>query len=254
MKRILMMGVIALMAAFLLLVGCQPEGGDMPEPGAQGPGGEEPPMDEGPVGEIVGEQGTGVAATVNGEEIQQAEIDDFVQQMQMQGQQVDESMVLNQLIAMELLFQEADKRGIEVSEQEAEEELEEMLEVEGMTLQEIKDQLGPGYESFLDEQRENMKIHELAREEGDISVTDEEIEEHYEENKEFMGDASLEEIEPQIEMMVEQQKMDTILNELVADLEAEADIEIEGAQTQPQQIPIQPEGGEGGDVQEIEIG
>lgn len=224
------------MLMVLFIAGCQ--GGPETPPGEEPLPGDEPdPTDPG----MTPGTGMGVAATVNGEEISEEEVAQMAQQYQAMGQPADEGMIVQNLIQMELLQQEADARGLSVSDQEVEEHIQELLGDE-MSLDELKTQAGPQYQMLLEEQKLQMKIQEIAREEGDVSVTDEEVEQFYEENKEMIGDASLEEIRPQIEQTLEQELLNNVLMGLLQELEAEATIEIEeGYEMQQPEMVMEPQ-------------
>ncbi|MFW5991275.1 MAG: SurA N-terminal domain-containing protein [Candidatus Nanoarchaeia archaeon] len=231
MKKILVMIMLLIFA-----VGCQ--GGE--ETTNPGPTGEAVSPDENPDEQ---EQDDSVAAEVNGEEILMSDVEQIQQMAQQQGQQVDEATVAEQLVDQKLLIEEAKDRGLEVSTEEAEDFVEESVSAQGMTLEDVKSQVGDEFSTLLEEQKEQLLIQKLLDDEGgNLTVTDEEIEEFYEENKQMLGNSSLEEVKPELEPMIEQQKQQEIITSLSEELKEDAEIEMSDDLSEEQ--PQMPEGGQ----------
>lgn len=231
MKKILIMIMLLIFA-----VGCQ--GGE--ETTNSGPTGEAVSPEEDPVEQ---EQDDSVAAEVNGEEILMSDVEQIQQMAQQQGQQVDEATVAEQLVDQKLLIEEAKDRGLEVSTEEAEDFVEESVSAQGMTLEDVKSQVGDEFSTLLEEQKEQLLIQKLLDDEGgNLTVTDEEIEEFYEENKQMLGNSSLEEVKPELEPMIEQQKQQEIITSLSEELKEDAEIEMSDDLSEEQ--PQMPEGGQ----------
>ncbi|MGM5483015.1 MAG: SurA N-terminal domain-containing protein [Nanobdellota archaeon] len=226
MKRILLMMVLV-----LLVAGCQSNG-----------------QQTAPTGESINNKGLdtnqdeSAVAEVNGEKIYQSEVDQVKQITQQQGQQADDSMIVEQLVQQELLLQEAENKGLSVTTEETEEYLKENLQGE-MTLEDLKAQAGDQYNQLIEQQKEQVLIQKLLDEvDGNTSVSQEELEKFYESNKQMMGNTTLEEAESQLRAMLEQQKQQQIITELVEKLEQKADIRIDEnmqQQEQPQEQAIQ---------------
>lgn len=226
--------MLLMMVLVLLVAGCQGDG-----------------QQTTPTGESVNDEGfdtsqeESVVAEVNDEKIYQSEVDQIKQMAQQQGQQADDSMIVEQLVQQELLLQEAEDSGLSVTTEETEDYLKENLQGD-MTLEDVKAQVGDQYNQLIEQQKEQVLIQKLLDEvDGDTSVSQEELEEFYESNKEMMGNTTLEESESQLRSMLEQQKQQQIITELVEKLEQDADIEIdESMQQQQQPATQQPQGEE----------
>ncbi|MFT4244639.1 MAG: SurA N-terminal domain-containing protein [Candidatus Woesearchaeota archaeon] len=192
-----------------------------------------------PAGEVVPGQEqthrdmTDVVARVNGEEIIAQDVAVFQQNMMMQGQEVSEDMVLNQVIGEVLLSQEVQNLGIEISDEEVEEVIESQLAMQGLTLEEYKEQVemqGASFDQEFQEIKQSLAVQayiDSLLEEANFEVTQEEIQEYYELARMEMGDElpSLEEVESQIVQMIETEFQQQIINEVVTELQEDADIE-----------------------------
>jgi len=189
----------------------------------------------------------GVIASVDGEEITQEDVEAGVGEMkmmlEMQGQEVTPDMeqglrqnVLNELISEILLLQEAERKDIEVSQEnvdaqwdslvqryEGEDELQEALDEHDLTEEELRqditDQLR--VQRFLD------KVVEEAMEEREIEITEQDKKDLYEQVEEQNPDLpDFEEMKPELEQNLLQEHEQQILQELVAELQEESNIEI----------------------------
>jgi hypothetical protein len=174
-----------------------------------------------------------VAATVNDKEILQEDVLLFQQSLEQQGQQVSEQEALEQLINQEVLYQEVNAQGYDVTDEEAESEIENQLAQQGMSLDEYKEQLESqeiSYEEQLNSIKEQLNIQNYIGSqisEDDLSVTVEEIQEYYDLYVQEVGEDEvppLEEIEDQIEMVVQQNKEQELVSFLVQELVENANI------------------------------
>jgi foldase protein PrsA len=140
-------------------------------------------------------------ATVNGEKITQAELNERL--MQQAGKEV-----LDQLITEKLILQEAKKKGVKVSEKEIDKKIEE-----------FKKQF-PDEKTFRAQLKENNMTIDFLREQlklqlivekilkDKIKVSEEEVKKYYKENKEmFFPGKKFEEVKKQIEEELEYQKL-----------------------------------------------
>ena len=176
---------------------------------------------------------TDVVARVNGEEILAQDVAVFQQNMMMQGQEVSGDMALNQVIGEVLLSQEVQNMGIEVSDEEAEEVIESQLAMQGSTLEEYREQVesqGLSFEQEFQEIKESLAVQayiDSLLEEQEFEVTQEEIQAYYEQARMEMGDElpPLEQVEPQIIQMIESEFQQELINEVVVELQEDADIE-----------------------------
>ncbi len=194
-----------------------------------------------------------VVAVVNGTEITK---DEFVplfqtqfQQMSMQAQQsgqpVDEKQLKTQtaenMVATELLSQEAEKRGISISDKEVDKGLKEAAEASQMS---EKDFLAAMKKQGLDEAAVDSQLKTqlgieklIADEHGEFTVSDEEIGAAYQQAKtqqEQMGAQSgqggqmppLEKVRPQLEEQVKSQKSTEATQKYAEKLRKDADVKI----------------------------
>jgi hypothetical protein len=174
-----------------------------------------------------------VAAIVNDMEILQEDVLLFQQSLIQQGQQVSEQEALEQLINQEVLYQEASAQGYDVTDEEAESEIENQLTQQGMSLEEYKEQLESqeiSYEEQLNSIKKQLNIQNYIDSqisEDDLSVTAEEVQEYYDLYVQELGEdeaPAFEEVEDQIEMVVQQNKEQEIISLLVQELVEKANI------------------------------
>ncbi len=172
-----------------------------------------------------------VVAMVNGEEILLEDVTNMQNLYMQQGQQISEEQALEQLIDEELLDQQALQDKYIPTTEEAENQMEAILQQQGMTLEDYKQQLqqqGMKYEEFLQDYKNDLALDnylEDALEEGQLEVTENEAKDYYDNNKEmFPENTSFEEFEPQIISMLQQQKKEDAKDLLVQDLRTEANI------------------------------
>ena len=123
-----------------------------------------------------------VVALVNGTPITRIKL---IRELEKQGG----SQVLDQLITENLIFQEASKNNINVTEADLDKEIEliqEELTLQGMDLESTLLLQGQTMQDF----RRNIKVKIIVEKllVGEIDVTDEEIEEYFDESKEFYGE------------------------------------------------------------------
>lgn len=136
------------------------------------------------------------------------------------------SQVMNQLIAEEIIKQEAAKQAVFVSPEEVTSEiqtlssqlsesggLESFLASRGITEQELREQI-----------RLNLVVKKLVA--SKINVTEEEINSEYQKNQEFFGELSEEEAKKQIKENFENQKLQQEINLWFDEQKQEANIEV----------------------------
>ncbi len=188
-----------------------------------------------------------VVAVVNGEEIKKDVFTSYFEQMkmnyEMQGYnfeedeesiqviQVIEEQVMNQLVSQTLLLQSAKNYGFNASEEEinnyladiiaqfgSEEEFNEILEIEQLSISELKEQITA--QIILD--------NYIADVTTSLSVTQEELEENYEEMKSMFGDElpAFEEFKAELEQQILRQKADEHLDEVINTIKESSEIEI----------------------------
>lgn len=166
-----------------------------------------------------------IVAVVNGDSIYR---DKFEQQLELAGEEVTESQLLDQMIQNQLLLQDAASKGIsatveEINSQyqqiagqyESEEQFQQILEQNNATEE--------GLKKSLEEQIIFQKYSNLIQQENEISVTEEEIETFYEENKDALAGEggeipALEDVKSQLEQYIIQGKLNSIISGIIEDL------------------------------------
>lgn len=142
-----------------------------------------------------------IVATVNNRPITRLAL---VREVEKQaGQQV-----LDTLITKSLILQEADKQNIRIGPERIEEkmkEIEEQVKSQGADLATLLQEQGQTRKSLGEEIRIQLIVEEILGK--DIEVTEAELQNYFEENKEFLGeDASFEEIKEGLREELKQQK------------------------------------------------
>ena len=141
-----------------------------------------------------------LAAKVNGKKITLAEVD--VRLTQMAGQQAEmfqgeqgeqakaqfRNQVLDQMIEMELLMAEVNKRGIKVTDKEIDSKLKELMKEYGLKdqaeLEAALKQQNMTFAQFKKELADRIQIEKLGDQvTKDIKASDKEVKEYYEKNK-----------------------------------------------------------------------
>lgn len=190
-----------------------------------------------------------VVAEVNGEEIMKEEFENayvgqfqqMAMQAQMSGQEVDQAQLKEQiaesLVSQRLLVQETENRDIEASEEEVNETLTTLAEQNGMAssdefLAALEEQ-DLSEEEVREQVASQVKVDKLIAEEtGDTEVSEEELQEFYDQVKaqqEEMGGEELpplEDIQSELEAQLLQQKENEAVQALVAELREGAEVTI----------------------------
>ncbi|TGN62781.1 peptidylprolyl isomerase [Nocardioides eburneiflavus] len=192
-----------------------------------------------------------VVAEVNGEEVTK---DEFVpiyeaafaqaaSQAQMGGEAPDEEQLRKQtaddLVDTELLAQEAEARGLEVSDDDVDAELTDLAEQNGMKsadeLLEAVEQQGVTAEQARDQVETQVLVEQLVTDEsGPIEPTDKELRELYAQAKEQQAQAGEQaqkippfaQVRDQLAEQATNQQIGKVATALVEDLRANADITI----------------------------
>jgi len=191
-----------------------------------------------------------IVAEINGEEITKEEFETMYEQQfqqaamqaQLAGQEVDQDELKEQtaegMVGQELLIQEANDRISDVSEEDVNKAVDEVVEQNGM---ETKEELLQAFEEQGMEEKELMSLIEtevkidqlIAEESGDIEPTDQEAEEAYDRMKaeqEEMGSEEelpdFDEIKSDLKEQLKQQKEAEAVQTLVEKLRKDADVTI----------------------------
>ncbi len=147
-----------------------------------------------------------VAVTVNGTDIYENQVQQMLQpqlnQMQQQGHELPQEFmdqyvlqlrqqVLDQLITEQLLDQKIEEIGLEVTKEQAEEELAQIAAQQQppMTIEDVKQIIavsGESYETVIDDMRQRLGYTRLLEQqwEGKIDVTEEQARQYYQKNEE----------------------------------------------------------------------
>jgi len=136
--------------------------------------------------------------------------------------------VLNSIIEGELIKQEAEKRGIKVTEEEVSNQIktiEDSMKSQGQDLQQALEESGMTVEDLRENYKMNILIEKLLADK--ITVTDEDIQKYIEENKDsFPEGTDMEQIKSLVEEGLKQEKMSTEYQSFINGLREKADIEI----------------------------
>ncbi len=175
-------------------------------------------------------------AVINGEEITQSFVDKQYSRVPQEFQKTisKDDFLMQTLIPQILLSQEAGKKGIKVSKAEADRMLSETLRAKGLTKQEFTAELAKSnitYDEFLDMYRDQIATAILLNQTtSNVVVSDDEIEEFYNSNMEFLkqeeGIANYEDVKEQLRdlLIVQKRREDALL--YVESLKARADIKL----------------------------
>ncbi|QDB78875.1 peptidylprolyl isomerase [Georgenia wutianyii] len=239
---------VATAAVLLALVGCGSADDDAAtDPTAEAPSAEETaPTDAMPTAPEPDLEGLpDVVAVVDGVEITREEFEQVYasqlqqafMQSQMTGQEVDQDQLKQQtaegLVDTQLLLAEAEARSIAPTDEEVNAAAEELAASSGLgsadELFSMLEQQGLGREEAMDELRLQTSVEQLVADEaGEFTPADEDIQALYDEAAGQAGEGGelppLEEVRPQIEAQLQQQHESEIVQALLEQLRADADI------------------------------
>lgn len=177
-----------------------------------------------------------VVATVNDVELTGKKYNPLYYQVKMLnhqfGQDIDDAEIVKEqtltiLIEQELIKQDAENKNIEISEEEVEAELNNIVEQEGEeAYQAVLDQIQLTEEELKNQLRDDLLVAKYIDDQLDTEVTDEEVKENYEvlkEENEELGD--FEDVEGQIRELLSQQKETEQLQARLDELKEQAEVE-----------------------------
>ncbi len=160
-----------------------------------------------------------IAAVVNNRPITRFALD---RELEKQGGQ----QVLESLITKSLILQEAKKQGVNISEERIKaklSEIEAQIVSQGSDLDTVLQTQGLTRQSFEEQIRIELIIEEILGKE--ITISEEEIQNYFEENKELLGDdVTYEEVKNQLKEDLRQQELGTKFQSWVMELEQKAKI------------------------------
>lgn len=160
-----------------------------------------------------------IVAMVNGKPITRFQV---IKELEKQGA----SQVLDSLVTMELVKQVIDKSAIEIDEEAVQQqitEIEENLSAQGQNLDDILVTQNLTRADVEKDIKLNLQLDKILADK--IRVSEEEVLEYFETNKEFLGeDANFEEMKADIEAQVIQEKRATAQQEWLETVRGEANI------------------------------
>jgi foldase protein PrsA len=160
-----------------------------------------------------------IVATVNGQPISRIAL---VKELERQGKE----LAVDSLISQELIFQEAKRQKIGISQKElnkAVEEVENSFKTNNQTLDAFLNQQNITYKDFLQQVRLQLIMEKLLSDE--INITDEEINQYLEENRDFFPDGVTEEqLRSSAEEQLKQVGLNAQVQELLDKLRSDASI------------------------------
>jgi foldase protein PrsA len=164
-------------------------------------------------------RGLFVVAIVNGQPITRLSI---IQELEKQGGRQALDTLVNQL----LIEQEAKKKNVEVSPEEVEgaiKEIEDSLKEQGQDLNTVLSIQGMSRDDFVKQLEIRTLVEKLLADQ--IKVTDKEVEEYLEQNKEVLPEGVEDnELRKQVEDQLKQQKLGSQSQEWIDNLNKEANI------------------------------
>ncbi|MBU0466282.1 MAG: hypothetical protein KJ718_04425 [Nanoarchaeota archaeon] len=147
--------------------------------------------------------------------------------------QVGEDAALERAVSDVLVLQEAQRRGISVTDEEAEQHLEQVIAKQGLTLEKVKGDItskGESYEKSLENYKDLVIIERVIKDvTSDIEVSDEEARAYYDAKKDVLFTGAVvmpyENIAGQLKLALAQQKQQQEFSDFVNSLKESADIE-----------------------------
>lgn len=159
------------------------------------------------------------AAMVGGKPITRLEL---IRELEKQGGQE----ALDQLVTKKLIEEEAAKKGVNISDEVVEQELSNIsdaVKAQGQTLEQALAAQGQSMDSLRENIRIQKTLEELLGE--DINISDEEVQEFFDENKQYYGeDAKYEDIKDELKQQLKQQKISEEFQKWIEDLRNKTNI------------------------------
>ena len=164
-------------------------------------------------------RGLFVVALVNGTPISRLAV---VRELEKQGG----SETLDNLVVKSLIFQEARKKGVTVSQQELDQELSRINDIvskQGMTLDEALALQNQSKNDLIEQIKLQKTVERILADK--IAVTEEEVNDYFDKNKELFDDgAKLEDVSGEIRNQLAQTKLSSAYQSWITDLKASASI------------------------------
>ncbi|HIH38510.1 SurA N-terminal domain-containing protein [Candidatus Woesearchaeota archaeon] len=173
-----------------------------------------------------------VVALVNGEPITKEKLLATQEKIfKTYGQEVNESIVLDQVIFEILLLQDAKEKGITTTDEEVTSVLTNLAQQQLMTVDQLKLRLGEvGFAQLKKDYADIIILEKLARDTTSLDVTPEMEQAFYDDNAQLFiqGNSTItfEQAEPQIKIILRQSLVQQTLSNLAHELRARAVIEM----------------------------
>lgn len=135
------------------------------------------------------------------------------------------STVLDDLITRKLIEQEARNRGINISKEVIDQEIEEIRKTvssQGTSLETLLSMKGLTLEDLEDDIRIQKQIEEMLK--GDVNISAEDVQKYYEQNKDLYQGKKFEELKEDIRRQLEQDELRKKFSEFIQKLRGEANI------------------------------
>jgi len=137
----------------------------------------------------------------------------------------DGSTILNNLIEKKLIFSEAKKQNVKITEEEIDTEvknIEEVLKQQNITLDQALELSNQDMKTL----KEQIKIQKIAEQilGKNIEILEEEISDYYTTNKDYFGSSKLEDVKEEIKDELYNQKLSTEYTTWIEELKVDAKI------------------------------
>jgi len=169
-----------------------------------------------------------IVAIIDGEEITNDQILQYLYLMELPENQESISEVINQIATRKVLLNEANRREYSIDLDEVESHLRNISEMDIEEIKNIIETQGLDYSEFLEEQKEEMIFFKLVDEEiKNQEITEEEIKEFYEfQFSGMQGSPDYDEVSEEIKDFLAEQKAYDSLSNLAEKLISEINIEL----------------------------
>ena len=159
------------------------------------------------------------AASVNGQLVTRYKL---ISELEKQGG----ANVLDSLVTKSLIFQEAKKMGVGVSQEDLDSEvarIEGVVSAQGSTLDEALALQGQTRQDFIEQIKLQKTVEKILADK--LVVTQEEAQKYYEENTDFYGeDSKYEDVSESVKNQLMQEKLSTAYQGWITDLKGSANI------------------------------
>ena len=160
-----------------------------------------------------------IVATVNGQPVTRIQL---INQLEKK----DGKTVLQSIVTEQLILQEAKKRNVSVSEGDVKAEIaniEKSISAQGQNIDTLLAQQGMTRADLNDQVKIQLLLKKMVG--SDVKITDKEVDDYIEQNKEAMPAEITPAIRDQVKQQLEQQKLNEKIQAFVANLQSKAKID-----------------------------